>query len=48
MGVTDEGVDQGGVGCPYLGTDLLGSDKVVHVVQAGDVVHDLPHWEGFV
>ena len=40
---SDEGTDQGGCGCPYLGQDLLGGVPVSHDVWVGDVGHDPPH-----
>ena len=43
----DEGAEQGGCGCPYLGPDLLGGGPVGHAVRVGDVGDDSPHWESF-
>ena len=44
--VADLGVEQGGCGCPDLGTDLLGSGSVGHALRIGDVGHDIAHWGG--
>ena len=35
VGADDEGVEQGGGRCPDVGTDLLGSGPVSHVLQVG-------------
>ena len=46
MGAADKGVEQGGCGCPYLGSYLLGGGIVGHYIRVRDVNHDSPHWEG--
>ena len=46
VGKADAGVEQGGGGCPDLGTDILGGDSVGNVVRVRDVGDDAAHQEG--
>ena len=46
MGVADLGIEQGGGGCLYLGTDLLVGNGIVHTVQVRDIGPDTAHEEG--
>ena len=45
MGAADDGAEQGGCGCSYLGPDLLGGGPVGHDVWVRDVGDYPPHWE---
>ena len=46
VGKADAGLDQGGVGCPDLGTDILGGSSSGPLVQVRYVGDDAAHWEG--
>ena len=46
MGAADSYIDQVGSGCPYIGTDLLGSGTIGTYVQVIDMGPDAAHEEG--
>ena len=45
VGTADSGVEQGGLGCLDLGSNLFCSGSVGHSLQVVDVGHDTAHWE---
>ena len=46
VGEADAGLEQGGGGCPDLGTDILGGGAVGPTLQVRDMANDAAHQEG--
>ena len=46
MGAVDLDIEQGGSGCPDIGTDLLGGSAIGNAVRVRDMGPDTAHEEG--
>ena len=46
MGTDDSYIDQGGIGCPDIGTDLLGGCEIGTDIQVRDMGPDAAYEEG--